>query len=434
MDQSIPRDLPHNIDAEAAVLGAAIIHEELPHELISNLNAGDFYMGNHQAIYKAITGLVTEGKPVSMVTVAQKSKVSAAEIAQIANQHVIPAQFQAHCDIVKENATRRRIIMFGMKAQHAATRNEKLEDVMSAVENDWFEITKDESADWEMNRDLLVRHMQTVQSRSDSGGVTGVSTGFVDLDRVTLGWQPGQLIFLGATPKMGKTSMGLHFTLHSKVPTLFFTLEMLPEEIADRQLSARTKIQGQKIRSGKFSDSDWSTMVKAGNELSKLPIGWVKKSGMSVTEIRAVCRRFQAEKGLGLVVIDQLDKIREKRMSNESKTDMIGRITYGLKAMARDLQVPVVVLVQLLDKQTAKRGNPRPTFGDIRDSSCPDQDGDVVLFLWRPEFYWPDKAQFRNKAEIIVSRQRAGPPGSVWVLWQPEYTSFLNLAREYWPR
>jgi len=432
------QEMPHNIDAEAAILGAVITgeHPNLPHELITKLKADDFYHGMHQAVYKAISQQVADNKPVGLIGINEAlPDISVVELTNIMGQQCFPSQFDYYCRLVKENSTRRKLIEHSIRVRNLVYEDEDIDDILSDIEKSFYDITKDEAVDWETNFDLMVRHQKTLSERyNNKGQVQGVKTGFVDLDKMTGGWRPGQLIFLGAVPKMGKTSAGLHFALHSQVSTLFFTLEMLPEEIADRQLSIGAQVKGYRIKNGYFNEDHWQKVTQASRNLSRLPIGWVKKSGMTVTEIRAVCRRFQAEHGLGLVIIDQLDKIHEPRHKGEMKTDIIGRVTSSLKNMARDLEVPVIVLVQLLDKATSKRASPRPTFGDIRDSSCPDQDGDVIIYLWRPEFYWPQKEQLKGKAEIIVSRQRSGAAGSIWVTWQPDYTAFLSLVKESWPK
>lgn len=429
--------IPHNIDAEIAVLGAILFRPALANEAISKLKADDFYSQNNRAVFESICNLAAQNKDISPITVADATdgKVTTMDLLQMTEQSVVTSEtVGTYIDIVKESSIRRQIITFARKAQAQAQEEDNLEDLLSSIESSWFEITKEQSAEWEMNRDLVMRHMATLEERYEKKGITGVPTGFMELDRVTAGWGLGHLIFLGATPKMGKTSMAMHFALHSGVPTLFFTLEMLPEELVDRQISAVGRIDGQAIKTGQIGEYQWQQIHDTGSELIKMPIGWVKKTGMNVTEIKAVCRRFQSQHGLGLVIIDQLDKIYEKRERGETEVAVTGRITRALKNMANELQVPVICLVQLLDKEVVKRKIPRPTYGDIRGSSCPDQDGDVILYLWRPEFYWQNKANLRGKAEIIVARQRSGPPASVWVKWEPRYTLFGQLPHEEWLR
>lgn len=427
--------IPHNLDAEIAVLGAVLFRPTLANEVISKLKTDDFYAQSSRAAFEAICTLSAQNKDISPITVADATggKVATVDLLQMADQSVATAEtIGTYIDMVRESSIRRQVIAFARKAQAQAQEGDSLEDILSAIESDWFSITSEQSADWEINRDLVIRHMGTLEERYEKKGITGVSTGFPELDRVTGGWGPGHLIFLGATPKMGKTSMAMHFALHAGVPVLFFTLEMLPEELVDRQISAVGRVDGQALKTGLIGEYQWQQIHDAGNQLVKLPIGWVKKSGLTVTKIKAVCRRFQAQHGLGLVIIDQLDKIYERRERGETEVAATARITRGLKNLANDLRVPVICLVQLLDKEVVKRKTPRPTHGDIRGSSCPDQDGDVILYLWRPEFYWHNRPQFKGKAEIIVARQRSGPPASVWVKWEPRYTLFGQLAREEW--
>ena len=432
----VRNEIPQHIDAETALLGTVLYKPEMAHEIISKLKAGDFYSSRNRTVFEAISSLVAQNKDVSAITVNIESggKVLISDLAQMLEQSnvVIPQQVDTYIGMVKEASIRRQIISFGKTAAYKALEGDSLDDLLNEVESSWFDITKDTAAEWEMNHSLILRHMGILEERYEKKGITGVSTGFPELDRVTGGWRPGQLIFVGAVPKMGKTSLGQHFALHCGAPVLFFTLEMLPEELADRQMSATGRIDGQSLKTGNLSEQEWAKIHEAKNKLAEIPIGWVKKTGMNVTEIKAVCRRFQQQHGLGLVVIDQLDKIREKPLSGEKKTDAIGRVTAALKAMTNELIVPVICLVQLLDKQVTKRTNPRPTYGDVRDSSCPDQDGDVVIYIWRPEFYWPHKSHFRGKAEIIVARQRSGPSSSVWVKWEPRFTSFDQLPYEQW--
>lgn len=409
----------------------------IAHEIISKLKADDFYSQRNRTVFEAICALSAQNKDVSVITVSSETagKILVSDLAQMLDESSIALpQMDTYVGMVKEASIRRQIISFGKMAAYKAVEGDSLEDILNEVETSWFGITKDTAAEWEMNHSLLFRHMEIIEERYAKKGITGVKTGFPELDTVTGGWRPGQLVFVGAVPKMGKTSLGQHFALNSQVPTLFFTLEMLPEELMDRQVSAIGRVDGQNIKTGNLSEQDWAKIHEAKNKLANVPIGWVKKTGMNVTEIKAVCRRFQQQHGLGLVVIDQLDKIRERTASGEKKTDVIGRVTTALKAMSNELMVPVICLVQLLDKQVTRRTSPRPTYGDIRDSSCPDQDGDVIVYLWRPEFYWPHKQQFRGKAEIIIARQRSGPSSAVWVKWEPRFTLFDQLPYEQWLR
>lgn len=425
-------EMPCNIDAEQSILGAVMADNSLIPELLTTVKAEDFYHGAHKAIYNAVADLSGENAPVDMVTVGQKSKVSVVDIANIYEFRAIPGSFTHHAEIVREMSIRRKLIHYGKLVGQQAVEVDNLSDALSTIENNFLEIIRNESSDYELNRDLLLRQLKTLAKRKSTGELAGVTSGLPELDKLTSGFQPGHLIFLGAVPKMGKTAISLHFALAAECPVLYCSLEMMPEELADRQISITAKVPGEKIKRGDLGGL-WDKITPAAAKLAQKKIGWVKKTGMTVTELRAVARRFQAEYGLGLMIVDQLDKIREPRYKGENKTDVIQRITGGLKNIARDLQITVLVLVQLLDKATMNRQSPRPQYGDIRDSSGPDQDADAILFLWRPEFYWPNKPQFTGKAELIVSRQRSGESGSIWITWQPAFTAFEHLARNYWP-
>lgn len=408
------------------------------HDVISKLKASDFYSQRNKSVFEAICSLVAECSDISPITVSAKTNdiVTMGDLLQMVEESsiILPDQINTYASMVKESSIRRQIITFGKIATHKAQQDGKVEDMLNEIESSWFSITEDTAAEWEMNHALMLRHMAHLEERYKKKGIIGLPTGFPELDIIIGGLRSGQLIFVGAVPKMGKTSFAQHIALNCNAPVLFFTLEMLPEEIADRQISAVGKVDGQNLKTGNLKENDWARITEAGNKLAKKPIAWVKKTGMNVTEIKAVCRRFKSQHGLGVVIIDQLDKIHEKPRPGDKKTDIIGRITAGLKSMANELMVPVICLVQLLDKQVTKRVSPRPTFGDIRDSSCPDQDGDIVIYLWRPEFYWPDQAIYKGKAEIIVARQRSGPQASIWVKWIPKYTTFDQLPIEQWLR
>lgn len=430
--------VPHNDEAERQVIGGLVFDPSLAAEIASQLKPEDFYDGSCRKCYEVILQDFQAGREVTPLTVAEKAKQDPSWIIDAMAGTIGPIQVREYVRLVKEHSRRRQIIRLAseaaQKARDTTTGEEGLAAVLNELQQELFAATKGEGEDWEMNLSLITRHFATIEKRKGTNGVTGIPSGFPDLDKLTAGWQPGQLIFLGAVPKMGKTSMALHFALHSKVPTLFFTLEMLPEEIADRQFASVGKIPAQKIKTGNLRDEDWPKLVEAGGKLAEAPLGWVKKAGLTVTQMKAICRRFQAEHGLGLVVIDQLDKIYEKPLHDENRSDTIGRTTRALKIMAMDLQVPVICLLQLLDKQVSKRAVPRPAPGDVRDSSYPEQDADLMLYLWRPSFYWPNKKQYENKAEVIISRQRSGAAGSVWLTWLPEYTAFGNLPWTEWPQ
>ena len=427
-----------NIDAERAVLGTLLQYPEQLPEAVKQLNADDFSTFELQEVYKVIVELFNEEKPINPITVTEEIKkkdvnIGALNIARLLQEALPAIQLPGLVEIVRKYSTKRKLLQIAQEVKLMVEKaEEEPEDIINAVQSKLIALSAGK-AEIISNKELMLRELDIIEARYKGEIQPGITSGFSDLDALTGGWRPGQLIFLGAVPKMGKTAMALHFALHSKVPTLFFTLEMQPEELADRQISAMGKIEGKKIRDGKLeTDDEWKKVTDTADKLMKLPIGWVSKNNINVEEIKAYALQYKREYGLGLIIIDQLDKIYEKPRAGENKTELIGRITRKLKILARELEVPVICLIQLLDKDVSKRANPRPGHGDVRDSSYPDQDADIMLYLWRPYFYW-QKPDLKHLAEIIVSRNRAGETGSVWVYWEPEFTRFGLLAREYWP-
>ena len=435
--QSAKLTMPNNVQAEMSIIGGLISNPALVAEVATILKPEDFYYDNAKKCFKVILEDFQKGREITMEAVHDRAKADILWLSDCMSAYSIPAQVMENARLVKQYSQRRKVIHIAYdaisQAQDITGGEEGLAATLDYLQQGLMECSRGEGEDWEMNSSLIPRHFSDIEKRKGTDGITGVTSGFKDLDSMTAGWHPGQLIFLGAVPKQGKTSMAMHFALKAKVPVLFFTLEMLPEEIADRQFAAFGKVSANKIKTGNLSSEDWHKLTEATGALADKPVGWVKKAGLTVTQIKAMCRRFQAEHGLGLVIIDQLDKISERSLQNENRSDTIGRTTRALKLMAMDLEVPVVCLTQLLDKQVGRRDTPRPKPGDIRDSSYPEQDADVVLFMWRPCFYWPEEHKFQNKAEVIISRQRSGATGSVWVRWDPGTVSFDNLVWTEWP-
>jgi replicative DNA helicase len=306
-------EIPQHIDAETALLGTILWKPETANEVISKLKVDDFYSGRNRKVYETICSLAAKSEDVSVITVAAAigDEVSAADLAQmIDGSNVISSYQVGSCiKLVKEASIRRQIMNFGKMAAYKATEGEELEEILNFLEQSWYEITQDSAADWEMSHLLVMRHMKTLEERYQKKGITGVTTGFPELDRILGGLGDGQLIFVAAVPKMGKTSFADHIIRNSGVPGIFFSLEMMSAEVVDREIAAVGRVDGSCIKNGNLNDNDWAKIYQAANDIAKMPIGWVEKTGMTVTEIKAVCRRFQQKHGLGIVVIDQLDKI-----------------------------------------------------------------------------------------------------------------------------
>jgi replicative DNA helicase len=432
-----PCQPPQNTEAEWALVGLIINHPTLINQTIGKLKPEDFYSSKTKRIYSAMVEMAAAGEDITVPGIGNRYPKEPGIISDCGHAILyqgFPHALESYINLIKSTAMRRKAITIGRTLMLLAIEEPDVQKIVNYAQDGIYQLDKGVGADYEMNADLLFRHFDTLQTRNTKKGLAGERSGFVDLDNITGGWRPGQLIFLGAVPKAGKTSFALHCALNCESPVLFFSMEMLPEEMADRELAVQAEVNSQDITTGRIKAEDWTKLSNAMGALCEKKVGWVRKSGLTTLEIKAVARRFQSEHNLGLIVIDQLDKISETRHKGESRTDQIGRVTRGLKEMAMDLEVPVLCLVQLLDKAISQRKNPRPSIGDVRDSSYPDQDADIMLNLWRPCLYWPNRTEYENMAEVIISRHRAGPTGSIWVRWVPEYTKFQSLAKEYWPK
>ncbi len=431
------RRLPFNLEAERAFVGTLMVYpDELP-RFRSRVSPDDLYAEIPRRAYTGLCAIADSGGVPSMPLLLEQGqgKLSAVQIAELARGAVMPFELDRLAEIILEDSRKRALLKLARELAMKAYDDEVTSaDAIAYAESALAQLQNRGAVPWVMNRDLLVEHMEVLEERYSKGGVIGIPTGFKDLDEHLGGLVPGNLIFLAAVPKTGKTSWALHVALNCGVPCLFFTLEMLPSELADRELSMKAKIPARNIRTGKMDDEAWKRLGSVLGPLADTPLAFVAQSGLTVADIRSICQHFKAQHGLGLVIIDQLDKIREPRVRGENDTTRIGRVTGALKCMARDLEVPVICLAQLLDKAIAQRAVPRPQHGDIRDSSYPDQDADVVLYLWRPSLYWPEEEAWRNLVEIIIARSRATAEGSVWVRWVPEFTLFELLDRASWPK
>lgn len=421
-------------EAEESFVGTLVVY---PQELIlyrTEISADDIYIESARKIYIALCELMDENIDPSPPVVLDRCSVEAPRLAEIMKAAVMRHQLKGLAEIIKEDSRRRALDKLANDIALRVKDDFSSDDITSYVDDALTNIRADNAEMWISNRDLLKKQLEVIEERYNAGGVIGISTGFSDLDEHLGGLIPGNLIMLAAVPKAGKTSFALHMAMNSGVPTLFFTLEMLPNELMDRQLAIASKVPAKSLRTGKISSDAWSKLGAGMSKLRDLPLAFVWRSGLTVGDIRAICLWHKQKHGLGLVVIDQLDKIYEPAIRGENQATRIGRVTTGLKNLARDLEVPVVCLTQLLDKRIAGRDTKRPQHGDIRDSSYPDQDADVVLYLWRPALYEPDNERWKNKVEVIIARSRATAEGSVWVKWEPQYTKFSLLTKDDWPR
>jgi len=424
-----------NIEAEQAVLGCALMMpEKIPAFLLSIIKKEHFYLPIHRQIYAGIKALFDKGKDCSIPSVSDLG-VDPGELIICAEKACLEHQVGDYCENIKNHAMRRQLILYTREFLKKIKEEKDSKKLIVDMSETLYSLMEEkDSQEYVMNEEVLKNVVEIVEKRHKQKDLRGMPSGFPDLDNIVGGWQPGHLIFLMAVPKMGKSSMALEFALNTTEQgksVLYFSLEMSKEEMGERQFANRQKIETNKLLTGDLGD-DWCSFVQGYDKLHRLKIGWVEKPRMTTTEIKAVCRRFEREQGLDLVIIDQLNKIDLQMKSKENKTDAIERVSNDLKVMARNMSVPVICLHQLLDKAVSIRHIPRPQLGDERDSSAPAQEADVLMYLWRPEFYW--RGKYKNQAELIIARQRSGASNtSIWLTWIPKHVAFRSMPKNEWP-
>jgi replicative DNA helicase len=432
---------PHDLQAEESLLGAMLLSKDAISAGVESCKAGDFYRPAHGHIFEAICSLYAQGEPADPVTVADELKradlldVAGGPGNLVALQASTPAIGNAvrYARIVSEHALLRRLI--GVASEIAEMGYSLPEDVVGTLDKAEamvFDIVERRVTDsLKPLRELLAAsldHLETLYSRGDV--ITGMPTGYVDLDKRLCGLQPSALVIVGARPSMGKTSFALGMAAHAAIvkqqPVLFFSLEMSHLELTQRLLCSEARVDSSRMRTGKLDESDWPKVVNAIGTLGDAPLFIDDNPNLTVMEIRAKARRLKSREGLGLIVIDYLQLMSGQGWS-ENRQVAVSEISRGLKILARELSVPVVALSQL-SRNLEARGDKRPVLADLRESGSLEQDADVVLFIYRDEVYnkeSPDK----GAAEIIVAKHRNGPTGTEHLAFLDHYTRFANMAR-----
>ncbi len=433
---------PHNLDAEQSLLGAMLLSRDAIAAAVETCSADDFYKPAHAHIFDAVTTLYSRGEPADPVTVADE--LSRAGLLDAAGgltslttlQAETPATANAarYARIVEEHALLRRLI--SVAGEIAELGYSVPEDVTAAVDHAEamvFDVAERRVTDsLKPLQALLVESLDRLERLFDRGEtITGVPTGYLDLDERLYGLQPSTLVIVGARPAMGKTAFALgmaaHAAMEARVPTLVFSLEMSHEELTQRLLVAEARVDAGRIRNGRLAESDWPKISHAIARLGDAPLFIDDNPNLTVMEIRAKARRLKArEGGLGLIVVDYL-QLMSGRQSAENRQIEVSSISRGLKILARELEVPVVALSQL-SRNLEMRADKRPVLADLRESGSLEQDADVVLFLYRDEMYNADSAD-RGTAEVIVAKHRNGPTGKLQLAFLDHYTRFANMAR-----
>ena len=431
----------HNIDSEQSVLGALLLENKAISKVVRFLNPEDFYLESHRVIYNAILELEENSQAADLVTVTDKlrrkgelEKVGGATyVATLTNISPTSANVEYYARIVEEKALLRNLINLSIRiAGMGYEGNEDAERLMEEAEKMLLELgSRRTSTAFTQIKDILLetfKHFEFLQKHK--GEITGVPTGFKELDNICQGLQPGDLVIVAGRPSMGKTSFGMcigyQAALKTNKPVAIFSLEMSKEQLVQRMICAEARVDQHKLRSGTISDADWGHLIEKAKDMAKMPI-FIDDSGMlTIRQLRAKARRMHSERGLSLIIIDYLQLMQGSRRV-ENRQQEIAEISRSLKALAKELNVPVMALAQL-SRSVEQRQDKKPQLSDLRESGSLEQDADVVMFIYRDEYYNPETEK-RGIADIIVAKQRNGPTGTAELAFLKQYTKFMDLAR-----
>ncbi|BBB90622.1 MAG TPA: replicative DNA helicase [Methylomusa anaerophila] len=435
---------PQNVEAEQAVLGAMMIEREAISKVAEFLRPEDYYREAHRLIYNAVLELYNKNDAVDMVTVVEilrrDEKLEAAGgiayITALANSVPTAANVMYHARIVEEKALLRKLISTATNvAGMGYEANEEVSVIMDKAEKMILEVSSRRSGqEFASIKNIIFDVFDKVSELySAKGGITGLSTGFKDLDKLTSGLQPSDLILIAARPSMGKTAFVLniaqHVAVRDKKPVAFFSLEMSKEQLVQRMLCAEAPIDAQRLRIGELEHEDWNKLVRAADRLAAAPIFIDDTADVSVMEMRSKARRLKIDHDLSLIIIDYLQLMQGgvNGGRSENRQQEISEISRSLKALARELKVPVVALSQL-SRSVESRQSKKPMLSDLRESGSLEQDADIVAFLYREDYYDPETDK-KNITEVIIAKHRNGPVDSLQLFFHKQFTKFSDLSR-----
>ena len=437
----LKRVLPH-IEAEQSVIGAMIVDREAITVASELICGDDFYSKQYGVVFDAMVELNDEGKPVDPVTLQDRLKekdvppeTSSLEfIAALVTGLPTSANIKFYANIVAEKATLRKLIRLNEEiANTCYTGKESLEVILEDTEKRIFELVqKRNTGEFVPIRQVVMNAMDKIEKASkNTGNVTGLATGFIDLDYKTAGLQPSDLILVAARPSMGKTAFVLNIAQYmafkSNQTVAIFSLEMSKEQLVNRLFSLESRVDSQHLRTGNLSDAEWEKLIESAGVIGKSNLIIDDTPGISISELRSKCRKYKLEHNLQIIIIDYLQLMSGSGRGSDSRQQEISDISRSLKALARELNVPVVALSQL-SRAVEQRPDHRPMLSDLRESGAIEQDADVVMFIYRDDYYNKDTER-KGIAEILIAKQRNGPIGTVELVWLPDYTKFANLQR-----
>lgn len=437
----IKRVLPHSPEAEKSVIGSMIMDREAILVASEILRSEDFYQHQYGIIFDVMVEMCNEGRPVDLVTLQDRLKekdlpgeISDLEYARdLLDSVPTSANIRYYAGIVSEKALLRRLIKASEEVADACyLQQDKTENILEAAEKKMFDLfQRQDASDFVPIQQIVLDVVDNIEKASRmQGSVTGLSTGFVDLDYKTSGFQPSDLILIAARPSMGKTAFALNIARHmafkNGVTAAIFSLEMSKEQLVNRMLSMESRVDSQNLRTGDLRDEDWTKLVEGADVIGRSNLIIDDTPGITVSGLRSKCRKYKLEQNLGIIFIDYL-QLMSGNGRGDSRQQEISDISRALKAVARELHVPVVALSQL-SRAVEQRPNHRPMLSDLRESGAIEQDADVVMFIYRDDYYNHDSDK-KDIAEIIIAKQRNGPIGTVELKWLPDYTKFANLER-----
>ena len=410
----INRTMPNSREAEQSVIGSMIMDKDAILTAMEMLISEDFYYKQYGILFDTMIELYSKGLPVDLPT---------------------SANVKYYAQIVKDNSMRRKLIKLNEEIENECYMGkESVETVMDITEKKVFDLlsTRGGGGDYVPIRQVVMNALEKIENAAKtSGTVTGIPTGFIDLDYRTAGLQPSDLILIAARPSMGKTAFVLNIAqyvaFHEHMCTAIFSLEMSKEQLVNRLFSLESRVDAQALRTGNLSDSDWEKLIEGAGTIGNSELIIDDTPGISIAEMRSKCRKYKLEHDLKLIIIDYLQLMSGSGRGSDSRQQEISDISRSLKALARELSVPVVALSQL-SRAVEQRPDHRPMLSDLRESGAIEQDADVVMFIYRDDYYNHD-SEMKGISEIIIAKQRNGPIGTVNLVWLPQYTKFANMEK-----
>ncbi len=427
----IKRVMPHSIEAEQSVVGAMLMDKDAVMTASEIISGRDFYQTAYGVIFDSMVELFNEGKPVDLVTLQDRLREK-----EVPPAVSTSANIKYYAEIVADKSVMRRLIKLNDEISNTCyAGNEPLSTILETTEKSVFELLqKRNTGDFVPIKDIVLNALERIEKASKNKGVvTGIPTGFIDLDYKLSGLQPSDLVLIAARPSMGKTAFVLNIAQYIAFKkdkgAAIFSLEMSKEQLVNRLFALESQVDSQAIRTGNLKDSDWEKLIEGAGIIGKSNLIIDDTPGISVSELRSKCRKYKLEYDIQVIIIDYLQLMTGSVGGrSESRQQEISEISRSLKALARELNVPVVALSQL-SRAVESRPDKRPMLSDLRESGAIEQDADVVMFIYRDEYYNKD-SEFKKQAEIIIAKQRNGPVGTVHLAWLADYTKFANLSRQ----